>query len=469
VVFTFLVFVAALAFCITLAMTLHTHNRWRADHTKSTRELADLQSDRDNMLYGNLAEVNQTSPSIRSVNAQLRRAEIDRGRVWRGCAKTQPPQADDTVVLNTVPAGIAPADAEPNRIEENSILYVFLEKPSTDVEGLPEGAKVPHLYIGEFTASAVADTSVTLKPTFPLGDIEKGLVRQPGVTWTLYETMPVDGHRFFAADPAAESNLKQPASEAPVFGQMDEEMLKRVMEPLRNLAGSDEVIQPYLLDGTPVDREFEDANPDRVWHKLSFKKAYKEPVDTAGDPLGVIKSSEVLFFDRAGQAEVALLRRGAEAEFKVGDWGLFPPGDAQRLIDEGYCDRQERVYVRPLNDYKGGLRSIQQQMATLALDINQAQRDTAEATKANQLVQEQIAFRRAEQDKINQDLEKFRYEQEQITQYAANLTNQWTQLRRDLSSLYASNSKLAEQLAQLDKQLTDDINRRSLEAADQIP
>ena len=38
-----------------------------------------------------------------------------------------------------------------------------------------------------------------MRPTLPL-DVNIQQAAQAGATWTLYETMPIDGHNFFAAD-----------------------------------------------------------------------------------------------------------------------------------------------------------------------------------------------------------------------------------------------------------------------------
>jgi hypothetical protein len=476
VMFAFLVFSAALTLLVFASMTLRTLNAWRTLAEQQKEQIEAEQQTRDDMLYGNLTEVIQTTPSVRSLKAQLRRSELDRGRVWRGCTHSQP-TPNDSVTVNTVPAGVAEAEAEPNHIEQNAILYLFVEDLAPETVGLPEGAKVPRFYVGEFIATDVTDSSVTLKPSFPLDNFEKQLLRQGNATWALYETMPVDGHQFYASDPDKQPDLSLSADEEPppVFGEMDEEAIKELMAPQRQLVSTDEefvaLLDPYLRDGK---RASQDDPPEDVWLKVEFEKQYELPVsdvDTSGDPLGAIVTSED-FFDR-GRAEVALLRLNRDAEFQKGDIALFPQYstglddlDVQDLVDDGICRIVDRVFVRTLNDYKRGFRDISQQMQTLAHDINQVQRDTAETERANELTLGQIRQSEEERDKINQDLEKVRYEQEQITQYAASLNDDLKALKKELSDLYRTNRQLVEQLAQLDADVTAKINRRTLEAVE---
>jgi len=96
-----------------------------------------------------------------------------------------PSLPDDTVTVSTVPPAAGGA-APPNRIDQDTILYVFVEgaplsrrgrgqsapegtAASPETKKLPPETKLPRFYLGEFTAAAVTDNSVTLKPTMPLG------------------------------------------------------------------------------------------------------------------------------------------------------------------------------------------------------------------------------------------------------------------------------------------------------------
>ena len=225
------------------------------------------------------------------------------------------------------------------------------------------------------------------------------------------------------------------------------------------------LMAPYQRDGR---RASEDDLPEDVWLKVRFTQPYKEDVDTAGDPVGAVRTSQ-MFFDR-GRAEVALLRRGGPAEFKKGDVGLFPQDDAKRLINqEKVCELIEPVYVRPLNDYEFGFRSI----ALRLIDLDEAQRGVeralAEVQAATALVQAQIGYREQEREKVKSDLQKTQLERDRITEYAANLQARWAKAREELSALYRTNSQLAEQLVRLDQEMTEQINRRAAEAVGTPP
>jgi len=476
IIFMFLVFAASIAMCAYISMTLRTHNAWRTVVRQQSEQIVDLKIDRDSMLYGDLLQVDQSDPSIRSLNAMLGRALIDRGRVWRECVPAQP-AADDTVQVSTQAPGAAAGESAPNRMEQSMILYVFMELEAPEAEGLPLGAKVPAHYIGEFTAAAVTDTSVTLKPLLPLATVDKKMLRQPNFTWALYETMPVDGHRFFVADQEEQPKLQYDnADEYPVFGQMDETILKRTFEARRMAelntpdgamtaelqARYDQMIAPYLRDGK---RSNDEDPPDNVWEKVTFEKKYEEDVDTAGDPLGAIQSSED-FFDR-GRSEIALLRRGDTAKFKPGDWAVFPQDDANRLIAEEYAKPVESVFVRSLNDYESGFRNISSLLVQIAEDKREVERDTADVQKTNALVEAQLAYRQDERTKVTEDLQKFTVERDRINAYAAALETRWAEMRTEMSELYRVNHQLADELARLDQEITDAANRRTLEAIEE--
>ena len=105
VIFMFLVFGASIALCAYISMTLRTHNAWRIIVRDQTEQIGELKSERDLMLHGNLLQVEQTDPSIRSLNAEIGRVLMDRGRVWREC-QPSPPAADDTVSVTLPPAPV---------------------------------------------------------------------------------------------------------------------------------------------------------------------------------------------------------------------------------------------------------------------------------------------------------------------------------------------------------------------------
>jgi hypothetical protein len=317
------------------------------------------------------------------------------------------------------------------------------------------------------------------------------MVRFPNVTWSIYETMTVDGHRFFVQDPNEDPDLKHDnADEKPIFGQIDDDLLERTLSFLRmgqlnsdsglqNMTQEQKtelqaryaaMIEPYQRDGK---RSNEDDPPDNVLLKVKFTKKYEvDDVNTAGDPLGAIQSSED-FFDR-GRAEVALLRRGSfdadgnwvsePVTFKPDDVAVFNQEEANRLINEGYAELVERVFVRSLNDYETAFRNISQLLVKIDEDTREVQRDTADVQKAIALIEAQMQYREDERTKLTEDLQKFVLERDRITEYAALLETQWADLRTEMSELYLMNRELAKELARLDGEITAEADKRTLEA-----
>ncbi|MFV1968119.1 MAG: hypothetical protein ACC628_22065 [Pirellulaceae bacterium] len=477
VIFMFLVFSAAIALCAYISMTLRTHSAWRTIVRQQTEQVGELRTERDSMLYGNLVQVVQLDPSIRSLNAEIGRVLMDRGRVWRECQAARP-GADDSVVVTLPPtpgdAGAAPLE----RLKKDAIVYVFMEEEAPEEDGLPLGTKIPAHYIGEFTAAADSTATVTLRPLFPLSLLDKYMMRLPNVTWSIYETMPVDGHRFFVENPNEDPDLKHDnADEKPVFGQIDNKLLERTLlfrwmvelnsvpqpltpEQMQLLqARYAQMLEPYQRDGK---RSNEEDPPDNVRLKVKFVKKYEEDVDTAGDPLGAIQSSED-FFDQ-GRSEIALLRRGDKVKFKPDDIGVFPEEDGNRLINEGYVELVERIFVRSLNDYEAAFRYIAHLQVKIGEDTRAVGRDTAEVQKAIALCEAQMQSREDERAKVTEDLQKFTLEKDRITEYAVLIETQWAELRNELSELYRMNRELADELARLDREITADVDKRTLEA-----
>src|SRR5262249_41412587 len=155
---------------------------------------------------------------------ELARTLLDRGRVWRACQLTNviPPPATDPQKppQMTVATAIAPPPQDPNQpaataaptakknfIETRTGLHAFREGPQK-----PDGSVFPdrYFYIGEFQATAVTDTSVTLEPTMTMSPTQlqyatANLPARPGPPiWTLYEVCPIDGHEWLAGKDAKE-------------------------------------------------------------------------------------------------------------------------------------------------------------------------------------------------------------------------------------------------------------------------
>jgi hypothetical protein len=233
-------FIAILVYIPWAAATYRTLNAWGTLVTKSTKMVEDLEEKNFALRFGKFDDTEQKEESLRLIRAKISRVILDRGRVWRNC--TPGPVANDFTVTVTTsapgaavvaapiapapgvvpavptppagtppPAGGAAAAAPPappapagppaNRIQEQTVLFVFREDVPPPELGVPPGPKLPHYYLGDFVAVGVSDTTVTLRPLSPLSQGDVDVLRNlPPSTWTLYETMPVDGHEWFTTD-----------------------------------------------------------------------------------------------------------------------------------------------------------------------------------------------------------------------------------------------------------------------------
>ncbi len=454
VVCTFFVFGASIASCCYVAMTYKTHAAWRTRELENRKAAEKAQTEYEQLMFGNLAEVDQSTTSLREQNEKFSRLIFDRGRVWRECTPQGQPQADGTVAVSTVPQGTADVAAEANQMVEKMILYAFTEADAPPELALPVGAKLPQFYLGEFSAVAVTNTSVSLRPTLPLDTVQQQRLQAGGQTWTLYEIMPIDGHAFFAKNQDRSVDLNQNADVEPVFGEMDPDFLGKLLPP--------NVLDSYLRDGK---RAADTDPPEKTWVKVRFTQDHTEVVDSDATLGGVEGSQD--WFDR-GRAEIPLLQRGDVAKFKKGAVGVFPQSDADDLISRGVCERIEPIYVRSLNDYEYQFRSTHLQMVQIRQDFDRLDRNIQEQTVTNTRTQALIAYRTQERDKLQQDLAKFVYERDQITQYLGQLTTLLNNTRAALSRLYRTNSQLNDELIRINDELTEEINRRTAEAVAEV-
>jgi hypothetical protein len=305
------------------------------------------------------------------------------------------------------------------------------------------------------------------------------VARRPNLTWSLYETLPVDGHELFALNPEEGGKLNESAQESSVFGKMDQKMLEALFPPpVRNFfeqgpAGDQAfqmasqryvvMLKDYLRDGL---RASNDDPPLNVWLKIRFKEKYSEVVDSGAKVSALQLGATDDFFDR-GLAEVAMLQRGSKADLKPGDVAVFPQEDGNRLLQEKtpdgkpICELIEPVFVRTLNNYAYLFRNRHFRTNRILTDIARISRDIAEITKAQQHVNEQTLVANSEQTKLNTDITKTNYEKTKIAEYLVELEKYWNETKANLSLLYRSNLQLEADLEQVNQKLTDEINRRT--------
>lgn len=196
-----LILVASIALFILSARALKTHQHWRSQIAALEEELATELENRE-----------AADAEVRQFTVALHKETVDRGRVWRGCRpQVQPATATtgEIVVQTDFP--------DPNRIEAQTILYVFDE---FDIRA--GGA-----YLGQFTVAAVAGRDLQLRPTKRMSQADLARL-QPAATrqdalWALYEIMPVDNHESLA------------------LADLGEDLLNAVLPPTS--------VEEYLADG----------------------------------------------------------------------------------------------------------------------------------------------------------------------------------------------------------------------------
>lgn len=437
VIFTFLVFASAIAFVFFAALSLKTRTAWQRNNQQREKELEkDLQTEQM-LKFGDLEKnVEDTETNLVGAKAAVEREQYDRGRIWTNCVVAQVQPASVTVNTFTPdPAAPPETPVRANRMVEKMILFAFKEREM--VAG--DGYKVPYQYLGEFVATGVTDTSVTLAPTLPLDTIQETAINTADATWVLYEVMPIDSHEAFQ-DPKTKQALDR--------------------ETLKQRLGTDEkkIIDEYAFDLKPV-REIEAADkdfviaPERVWIKVKFLKAHSVEVDSTDAP-----AADKTLFDTAGRALPLSLRQFDKTSFDIGDFAVFDRESATQLINDGICDKVEEVYVRALNNYEQHFHEIDKRLKKVAENSALYAVDTDNLKASNAAAQKQADYRLKERDSLASDLKGVLYERAEVTAYRAALETTLAQKRAELSELYRTNNLLAAELAAIQKKIADDLS-----------
>ena len=175
-------------------------------------------------------------------------------------------------------------------------------------------------------------------------------------------------------------------------------------------------------------------------------------------------------FDPLGRAIPAWLRQGGEGDekgrvsFKTGDEALLDWQTAQQLIAGDICIEKERIYVRQLQDYEFFFHDVQRQRTSFEDENRTIQKDTRLLENAKVKADTDIAYRQEELERLDEDLGKFVYEQQQITQYRQAVDQRYVDILKELSGLYRTNRRLATQLAAISQRIEAAADQR----ADQV-
>jgi hypothetical protein len=473
VTFMFLVFGAAITFSVYAALTLKTRRAWQKAVADLDKKLVTQLDQNETLLYGS-KDSPKTVAGVTDWQVALDLAIVDRGRVWRDCTFTgsdlenpNPETNDATVVakLSTIPPGNTGEKVPPNGMPKDTIVYAFKDM---------NAATAPHtnyLYVGEFRATSVSDTAITLTSTWPLTQQEQGWVpgNQP---WVLYERMPVDSQQVFSHGKSLFVPEVKPG-----------EVLKA--ETFPDAAAFPLVLAEYERDGMTLeevnkDRAAKGQKPlspveeqERMYAEVKFLKDYTVKVDAPEVASPAAGPTE--FFDGSGQALDPRVRRGSDISFKAGDTGImilhghrgegFVERGATELAEEGIVEIQRTIYRRPLHDYAYAFahlhfrrNQIIDETRLVNYELNVLKQEIADAT-AN------TKARQGERAKLVEDQGKLKTEREKITQYVADLEASYRDVRNELSRLYRENAALHDRIVAANDKLTREIEARGSTAA----
>ena len=183
------------------------------------------------------------------------------------------------------------------------------------------------------------------------------------------------------------------------------------------------------------------------------------------------KGLDLSFFDSQGRALVGRLRRAEAVEFDENELVVLQKGDLaedlehldryKQLEAEGTIERLFDIYVRPLNHYEGSFHDFFQQDVYLLQRIGRSQRELILLADANKKAQAEIAYRTEEKQKLTDDLAKHQRDATVLQEYVAQLETQKTGLRQELAKVFQTNQQLANKLAEINRRLTEEIDRRT--------
>lgn len=463
VTITIILFIACIPFGVYAAMAMKTRLAWIDLYDKLDKELATTTNAFELATYGDPADVEGNTESVVDLRGKLGRVILDRGRVWRGVTATPAtatPNGPSYVISMQPPQdpALPAAPVEKHNIAIKTVLFAFKEGPTAD------GFSVPRFFLGEFRVTAASDASITIEPAMPMTNDQMGVAANPNPftppgmqptgpgTWVLYEVMPVDGHEWFA-------------------GKTDQEIRELIPQPLTGLAPPDyeKFIAQFVRDGQAAD-EVNDP-PDTIWYEVEFLKPYTVTVDAAA----VVSVDEPLPpFDAQGRAVLDRLRLAkpgdppADAEFAVGDTGIFDKQTADQLIADMTAKKLRPIYRRRLVDFELKLHGVHSQIVDLDSRIRALTLDVASIQASKDKADSQATLLEDFRTKLSDDLAKVKFEVAELTKYGDAVATRLAEVRGELSQLYRSNKALSRELAALNAQMTEEIEQRTRAATARV-
>ncbi len=433
-----LVYGSTLPVVVFTSMALKSRIEWSKYAAGLEKKVQEQTAAADVLRMGNPDQANPDPLTfVRGGQGEVFRILLNRGRVWRQCQLTNVNPQAGTLKFSTQPP--PPGEQGPNRLEKMAVLYVFKEVSVPNVyNGEPRW--VPAVYVGEFQVSDTTEIDITAAPTLPLDQQQAShLVVSPDVRWTLYEKMPTDTPEAFAS--------------------LNEEQIRSLLPNVLNVDAQrhEAFVQSYLRDGKDP---LETDPPARRWVEVEFLVEHTETVDSTTTQV----DRDSRYFDDQGRALPPGLRAGGPVKFAKQQKAIFPQAKADELINAGTCKKVRDVFRRELKDYAANFHEIAVRMNYLSDRIGEVTRQTEVLVEAQKKAQKQIDYRTQEKAKLEQDLAKFQAEGAAVTAYAKQLEAAVNATRARANELFKSNLALSTELADLQKRLADEINRRETEA-----
>lgn len=487
VTFLFLVFGAGLAFSVYASLILKTRQAWQ----KKTVELEQREDKAainvKETLYGKHGDTE--NPGLMAWREEVRRSLVDRGRVWRDTAvvsvERQAPvaggeNASVVVTLRTAPAADPIANFDYSKMAQGTVVYAF-----SDLN--PAAPHSSYMYMGEFTATAVANDSITLTSLTPLTPFDQNVIGDMQ-TWVLYERMPADSQEVFSVS-AEQANVFRTAVQPSDLLKVEnfDEGGTLLNDPQAHQKLFQETLWEYERDGmTEEEMEAhraakgqeplsEEIKQERMFAQVKFLKDYKVDVDAGQAAPPDSGNSDV--FDSTGKALDPRLQRGSAIEFKAGatavmflngfrdkDGAVVEKG-ARELQDEGVLNIDRTIYRRPLNDYAYAFRHIQARKDQLLESLALVNKEIAIVTAEIAAAEKNTMARQVEKTKLQEDQTKLAEETAKISKYAADLEASYRGVRSELSRLYRENAALHERILAANEELTREIEGRATPTA----
>jgi hypothetical protein len=444
-------------------------------HDQLMEKVEKLSKQVDVEMYGDRLNPVLNLEKFVPLSNELNRLSLERGRVWRGAMRQQAPAgkpgelpafsvrlaSKPSNVPGEQPAGAAASGAavaapaiatSDSGLAAESVVYAFGE---VNIQINANNVLVPNVYLGEFLVVENKDGNVLLRPTAPLSKVQEAVLgRGTHPTWAIYEVVPVDSHVAFAAQGSA------PERDS-VFGRMDPSEIGKLLGLDPNLAKAEpnslnpvearraKLLKSYLDDGQ---RAPEQTTDESLAYRVTFKREHTIAVDSVQKG----NAMEGGYYNSEGKTVDERLKSGLEegVKFNEGDSYVFDAAAARKLEQEGVVTLEDRIFVRPLNDYEYGFREMRRLTTRARQDLILLNRELEESTRTTQVTLEQEIKRGEESNKLKLDKAQYKKELDVITDVADKLQSEVTAKATSLSQLYS-------QMVQLH----DRIVRRSNEIA----